>query len=270
MENIISFEKSRLGGLGNYLQSCPHATVVEHVRTFLQYAKKKQLEPLPIIVIELLYHALKENVLQYIQYAYMYVNRWFYNRHLSSVTLSDEVNDYNTHKLMCIDMYILVLGGPQYWIMGEGISFEKSRLAGLGNYLQSCPHATVVEHVKTFVQYAKKKQLEPLPIIVIELLYHALKENVLRYIEYAYMYVNRWFYNQHLRPDTLPDEVNDYNTHKLMCIDMYILVLGGPQYWMHEIKESCKASFFHELLNTQFASTEHIERWLQGYVTHLQ
>jgi len=149
--------------------------------------------------------------------------------------------------------------------------FKKSKLGGLGKYLPPCSHKIVVGYVRGFKDYAKGKGYFPLPAEVQVVLCHALNENQPRYVLYAYWFVNQWSDNRNgFNQAIVSDEKARVNTHKLMCVDMYLLVHGVHKDWMDRMGKSRKTVFLQELWNTKFANTSHIETWLSKYVKYGQ
>jgi len=117
--------------------------------------------------------------------------------------------------------------------------------------------------VKRFLEKAKKEKCFPLPTQVKVLLCHALHENQLRYIIYACWFV---IYNK----NESDQKVTHSNAHKLMCVDMHLLLHGAPKNWFWTMEKSFKTSFLEQLWDTDFRDIDHIQKWLCHYVEHEQ
>ena len=165
--------------------------------------------------------------------------------------------------------------------MKARIAFKHSKLGGLGDCLEPHFHETVVKEVRDFIRYAKEKKF-PIETTGLDrnsdlilstkvqvVLFHALDEDQPRYILYAYWFVDLWFYNRNGgNQKVISEEIVTRNTHELMCVDLYLLLSGAPEDWMHKIEESRRTLFLQELWNREFRDTEHIREWLWEYVQY--
>jgi len=151
--------------------------------------------------------------------------------------------------------------------MEEREAFKNSKLGGLKDYLPTCSYETVRCEVRKFIGNAKRKGYSPLPLEVKVLLCHALKEHQLRYILYAYWFVDHWFLNKHRNQSLrLSDNEIHCNTYKLMCVDMYLTVFRIPKDLFCKMEESCKTSSLHEMFSRRFTSLKELESSLWKYV----